>query len=343
MKAGYQPVISPHIAKIELFEQSGHWQNYQDSMFPALGEYALKPMNCPFHVQMYAHKRRSYRELPFRLCEFGQVYRNEQSGALNGLFRARSFAQDDAHIFLAPEQLENELQNLADLFMDIYQGLGLNNFKARLSLRGEGSKYIGGEEIWQKSEAALRNALINANINFFEAEGEAAFYGPKIDFIFNDNLGRDWQLGTIQLDYNLPQRFNLSYIDNQCNQQQPIMIHRAPIGSIERLIAILLEYSQGKLPFWLAPEQIRILPISSEMYNYAEEILNQLSSAGVRAEIDYSGERLGSMIRSAKLAKIPAIAVIGKQELANKSINLNINNESISIKNEELLQVLKNQ
>lgn len=339
-QAGYKEVLSPHIAKIELFEQSGHWQNYRENIFANFDNFALKPMNCPFHIEIYDSKKRSHNELPIRFSEFGQVYRNECSGSLNGLLRARSFMQDDAHVFLALNQLEQEIFNIINLFIDIYKGLNLNNFQARLSLRDDKNKYIGNDELWEVSESFLRKALNQSQINFIEGKGEAAFYGPKIDFIFKDIFNRDWQLGTIQLDFNLPKRFNLKYIDENNQEQMPIIIHRAPVGSIERLIALLLEQSQGKLPFWLAPEQVRIIPINDDCIKYSNELLNELQINSVRSEVDLSKNRLNAKIRNAKLNKIPVVIIIGKKELKEDFIQLNINNNLIKVHKKDLIQFL---
>ncbi|MFW6358192.1 MAG: threonine--tRNA ligase, partial [Chroococcales cyanobacterium] len=263
LKRGYLPVTTPHIARVDLFKTSGHWQKYQEDMFPMMAEsaeaaaaeqgFVLKPMNCPFHIQIYKNELRSYRDLPMRLAEFGTVYRYEQSGELGGLTRVRGFTVDDSHLFVTPEQLDDEFLSVVDLILSVFKSLQLKNFKARLSFRDpESDKYIGSEEAWNKAEGAIRRAVEHLGMNYFEAPGEAAFYGPKLDFIFHDALEREWQLGTVQVDYNLPERFNLEYVAEDGTRKRPVMIHRAPFGSLERLIGILIEEYVGDFPFWLA-------------------------------------------------------------------------------------------
>lgn len=300
---------SPHVASVALFERSGHWHNYQDSMFPAMERdnraFAMKPMSCPFHIEMY--RQLSPENLPLRLAEFGQVYRYEQSGELNGLFRCRSFVQDDAHIFLDESYLDSELQNLLDLFSEVYEKLELP-IRARLSLRGQGGKYIGSDALWQVSEAALRRALSQSQIQFEVAEDEAAFYGPKIDFIAQDRLGRDWQMGSIQVDYNLPERFDLD-----C----PIVLHRAIVGSLERAIAILLENNDGKLPEFLAPVRARLLPVSDAHLKFAQA---KAKALGERVEVDAKGS-LSARIKRAYRDRVFRIGIIGESEVASDSIS----------------------
>ncbi len=333
IKRGYQQVVTPHIARVDLFKTSGHWQNYKDDMFPMMAEdedaarqemgFVLKPMNCPFHIQIYKSELRSYRELPLRLAEFGTVYRYEQSGELGGLTRVRGFTQDDSHLFVTPEQLETEFLSVVDLILSVFSSLQLKNFKARLSTRDpESDKYIGSDEAWQKAETAIRHAVETKGMDYFEAPGEAAFYGPKLDFIFRDALEREWQLGTVQVDYNLPERFDLEYTAADGSRQRPVMIHRAPFGSLERLIGILIEEYSGDFPLWLAPIQIRLLPVSDAQLEFAQSVGQQMREAGIRAEVDVSGERLGKMIRNAETQKIPIMAVIGAKELESQSLNL---------------------
>ena len=325
IKRGYLSVVTPHIARVDLFKTSGHWQKYKEDMFPMMAEdeksaeleqgFVLKPMNCPFHIQIYKNELRSYRDLPLRLAEFGTVYRYEQSGELGGLTRVRGFTVDDSHLFVTPEQLDGEFLSVVDLILTVFKSLQLKNFKARLSFRDpESDKYIGSNEAWEKAEGAIRRAVQTLGMDYFEAPGEAAFYGPKLDFIFQDALEREWQLGTVQVDYNLPERFDLEYTTNDGSRQRPVMIHRAPFGSLERLIGILIEEYVGDFPLWLAPVQIRLLPVSDVQLDYAQSVAGQLRSQGIRAEVDTSGERLGKMIRNAETQKIPIMSVIGAKE-----------------------------
>ncbi|MCW6035210.1 threonine--tRNA ligase [Spirulina subsalsa FACHB-351] len=333
VKRGYQQVVTPHIAKVDLFKTSGHWQNYREDMFPMMAEdaesaeseqgFVLKPMNCPFHVQIYKSQLRSYRDLPLRFAEFGTVYRYEQSGELGGLTRVRGFTQDDSHLFVTPDQLESEFLNVVDLILTVFKSLQLKNFQARLSFRDPASdKYMGSDEIWNKAENAIRHAVQHLGMDHFEAPGEAAFYGPKLDFIFQDALEREWQLGTVQVDYNLPQRFDLEYVAEDGTRQRPVMIHRAPFGSLERLIGILIEEYAGDFPLWLAPVQVRLLSVSDEFRAYADQVCGQLKGAGLRAEVDYSGERLAKMIRNAEKQKVPVMAIVGAKEVESQTLSL---------------------
>ena len=329
IKRGYQPVVTPHIGRVDLFKASGHWQKYKDDLFPMMGEsedegFVLKAMNCPFHVQIYKSSLRSYRELPMRLAEFGTVYRYEQSGELGGLTRVRGFTQDDAHIFVTPEQLDDEFLKVVDLIQSTLKALRLDkSFRARLSFRDPSSdKYIGSDEIWERSEAAIRRAVETLGMNYFEGVGEAAFYGPKLDFIVQDALEREWQLGTVQVDYNLPNRFDLESVAEDGSRQRPVMIHRAPFGSLERLIGILIEEYAGDFPLWLAPVQVRLLPVSESQIAFAQGVVNELRSRGVRAEMDASNERLGKMIRTAEKEKIPVMAVVGAKEVEANALSV---------------------
>ncbi|QCS49243.1 threonine--tRNA ligase [Picosynechococcus sp. PCC 11901] len=332
-KRGYQGVVTPHIARVDLFKVSGHWQNYREDMFPMMADgdaeraaeqgFVMKPMNCPFHIQIYKDQLRSYRELPIRLAEFGTVYRYEQSGELGGLTRVRGFTVDDSHLFVTPDQLEEEFFNVVDLILTVFKSLQLKNFKARLSFRDPNSdKYIGSDEVWEKAQNAIRKAVTKLDMDYFEAEGEAAFYGPKLDFIFQDVLEREWQLGTVQVDYNLPERFELEYVTEHGDRQRPIMIHRAPFGSLERLIGILIEEYAGDFPLWLAPEQVRILPVSDEFFDYAKAQADKLQAAGIRAIADASGERLGKLIRNAEKQKVPVMAIAGAKEVEANSLSI---------------------
>ena len=333
LKRGYLTVVTPHIARVDLFKTSGHWQKYKEDIFPLMAEdaeaaaieqgFVLKPMNCPFHIQIYKGELRSYRELPMRLAEFGTVYRYEQSGELGGLTRVRGFTVDDSHLFVTPEQLDNEFLSVVDLILTVFRSLQLKNFKARLSFRDPASdKYIGGDEVWDKSEGAIRRAVQQLGMDHFEGIGEAAFYGPKLDFIFSDALDREWQLGTVQVDYNLPERFDLEYVAEDGARKRPVMIHRAPFGSLERLIGILIEEYAGDFPLWLAPVQIRLLPVGEAQIDFTKEVVAKMLALGIRAEFDLSGERLGKLIRNAEKDKIPVMAVVGVKEVETNSLSI---------------------
>jgi threonyl-tRNA synthetase len=330
LKRGYQPVVTPHIGRVELFKTSGHWQKYKEDLFPMMGDseeegFVLKAMNCPFHVQLYKSELRSYRELPMRLAEFGTVYRYEKSGELGGLTRVRGFTQDDSHLFVMPEQLDAEFLSVVDLTLSVFGTLRLKNFQARLSFRDpELDKYIGSDEAWNKAENAIRRAVETLGMEHFEGIGEAAFYGPKLDFIFHDALDREWQLGTVQVDYNLPERFNLEYVAEDGTRKRPVMIHRAPFGSLERLVGILIEEYAGDFPFWLAPVQVRIVQVSDAQLPYAKEVVEKMRSLGIRAEADTSGERMQKQIRTAEKEKIPVMAVVGAEEVENNSLSIRV-------------------
>ncbi|MBW4665470.1 MAG: threonine--tRNA ligase [Chroococcus sp. CMT-3BRIN-NPC107] len=329
VKGGYLPVVTPHIGRVELFKISGHWQKYKEDLFPMMGEtedegFVLKAMNCPFHVQIYKSELRSYRELPMRLAEFGTVYRYEQSGELGGLTRVRGFTQDDAHLFVTPEQLDSEFLKVVDLIFSVIKRLKLdNNFKARLSFRDQTSdKYIGSDEAWEKAQGAIRRAVEKLGMAHFEGIGEAAFYGPKLDFIVRDALDREWQLGTVQVDYNLPERFDLEYVADDGTRKRPVMIHRAPFGSLERLIGILIEEYAGDFPLWLAPVQVRLLPVGDAQRDFTVEVASIMRSHGIRVEADNSNERLGKLIRNAEKDKIPVMAVVGAKEVEANSLSI---------------------
>lgn len=329
IKRGYLPVVTPHLGRVELFKTSGHWQKYREDLFPMMGEsedegFVLKAMNCPFHVQIYKSQLRSYRELPLRLAEFGTVYRYEQSGELGGLTRVRGFTQDDAHLFVTPEQLDDEFLKVVDLIQATLRALKLDqSFRARLSFRDPNSdKYIGSDEAWNKAENAIRRAVETLGMDHFEGVGEAAFYGPKLDFIVSDALEREWQLGTVQVDYNLPERFDLEYVAEDGTRKRPVMIHRAPFGSLERLIGILIEEYAGDFPLWLAPAQVRLLPVTQDYVAFAQKVLDEMRSHQIRAEVDLSGERLGKMIRNAEKQKIPVMAVVGANEVESNALSV---------------------
>lgn len=328
IKRGYQPVVTPHIGRVDLFKASGHWQKYKEDLFPMMGDsedegFVLKAMNCPFHIQIYKNELRSYRELPMRLAEFGTVYRYEKSGELGGLTRVRGFTQDDSHLFVTPEQLDEEFLSVVDLTLSVFEKLQLKNFRARLSFRDPSlDKYIGSDEAWDKAENAIRRAVETLGMNHFEGIGEAAFYGPKLDFIFNDALEREWQLGTVQVDYNLPERFDLEYVAEDGTRKRPVMIHRAPFGSLERLVGILIEEYAGDFPLWLAPEQVRLLAVSNEFLPFALEVAAKMQKEGIRATADTSNERLGKLIRNGEKAKIPVMAVVGAKEMESNSLSI---------------------
>ena len=333
-KRGYLPVVTPHIAKVDLFKRSGHWQKYSEDMFPMMAEsqeekdkeigFVLKPMNCPFHIQIYKSELRSYRELPMRLAEFGTVYRYEQSGELGGLTRVRGFTVDDSHLFVTPEQLDAEFMSVVELILSVFKSLQLTNFRARLSFRDpeNPSKYLGSEDAWNKAENAIRNAVEKVDMEHFEGIGEAAFYGPKLDFIFQDALEREWQLGTVQVDYNLPDRFDLEYVAEDGTRKRPVMLHRAPFGSLERLIGILIEQYAGDFPTWLAPVQIRLLPVGDDFVQFAKDTAAAMQLLGIRAEVDLGGDRLGKLVRNAEKDKIPVMAVVGAKEIESNSLSI---------------------
>jgi len=328
-KAGYEQVISPHIGQKQLYVTSGHYEKYgKDSFRPIQTphedeEFLLKPMNCPHHCEIYKSKPHSYKELPIRYAEFGTVYRYEQSGELHGLTRVRGFTQDDAHIFCRPDQVKDEFKKVIDLVMYVFDSLGFDQYTAQISLRDpqDHSKYIGSDENWEVSERAIVEAAREKELKTVTEYGEAAFYGPKLDFMVKDALGRQWQLGTIQVDYNLPERFDLSYVGADNQKHQPVMIHRAPFGSMERFVAILLEHTGGNLPLWLAPEQVIVLPISEKYADYAENVLNQLAAQDIRGIIDHRDEKIGRKIRDAEVNKIPYMLIVGEKEQADGGVS----------------------
>ena len=327
---GYLQVITPHIGNKALYVTSGHWAKYGKDSFqpihtPEEGEeYMLKPMNCPHHCEIYKVSPRSYRDLPMRLAEFGTVYRYEQSGELHGLTRVRGFTQDDAHIFCAPEQIKDEFLKVMDIILYIFKALDFKNFEAQISLRDPKNKekYIGSDENWHLAENAIIEACAEKGLNARQVEGEAAFYGPKLDFMVKDAIGRRWQLGTIQVDYNLPERFGLEYTGKDNQKHRPVMIHRAPFGSMERFVAVLLEHTAGKLPLWLIPEQCVVLPISEKFNDYAQRVVKELDKAGVRAIVDDRNEKIGKKIRDNELKKIPHLLIVGEKEAENDEVSV---------------------
>lgn len=327
---GYLQVITPHIGNKLLYVTSGHWAKYGKDSFqpihtPEEGEeYLLKPMNCPHHCEIFQAYPRSYRELPLRLAEFGTVYRYEQSGELHGLTRVRGFTQDDAHIFCAPEQIKGEFLKVMDIILYIFKALDFKNFEAQISLRDPKNKekYIGSDENWHLAENAIIEACAEKGLKAKQVEGEAAFYGPKLDFMVKDAIGRRWQLGTIQVDYNLPERFGLEYTGADNQKHRPVMIHRAPFGSMERFVAVLLEHTAGKLPIWLIPDQCVVLPISEKYNDYATEVVKQLDREGVRAIVDDRNEKIGKKIRDNELKKIPYLLIVGEKEAAEGAVSV---------------------
>ena len=344
-RIGYSQVFTPHIGKLDLYMTSGHWEHYKESQFSPIPDpddfkklrdegtscaelfnaldtgtiagFMLKPMNCPHHIRIYANEPRSYRDLPVRLAEFGTVYRWEQSGELGGMTRVRGFTQDDAHIFCRPDQIKQEVQQCIGIVKHILGTLEMTDFRVRLSLRDKDysdPKYVGSTENWKLSEQALREVLQEEGFDFIEVENEAAFYGPKIDFIVRDVIGRDWQLGTVQVDYNLPERFDLTYTGADNKPHRPVMIHRAPFGSMERFTGLLIEHFAGKFPTWLAPEQVRVLPISDKVAEYAEKVRARLAEAGIRVRVDADADKIGAKIRKARLERVPYMLVVGQRE-----------------------------
>jgi len=342
-KRGYQQVFTPHIGRLGLYRTSGHFPYYQESQYPPLvdretmeklakegcscaelsnriekGEiegYLLKPMNCPMHIRIYASRPKSYRDLPVRLAEFGTVYRWEQSGELNGMTRVRGFTQDDAHLFCTEEQVAKEVEGCLEMVRLVLDTLGIGDFRVRVGLRDPASdKYVGSKEGWDKAEKAVKEAAMKLGVKTSEEPGEAAFYGPKIDFVVKDVIGREWQLGTVQVDYNLPERFDLWYTGSDNQKHRPVMIHRAPFGSLERFTGVLIEHFRGAFPVWLAPEQARFLPVNDQMIEYAEKLAADFKEAGLRVSVDKKGDKLGGQIRRGQLEKVPFLLVCGNRE-----------------------------
>ena len=353
----YQEVITPGIGSKQLYVTSGHWDHYGKDAFqpiqtPEEGEeYMLKPMNCPHHCEIYASKPRSYRELPLRICEFGTVFRYEKSGELHGLTRVRTFTQDDAHIFVRRDQVKKEFENVIDIIQKVFQIFKFENYEAQISLRdpADKEKYIGSDEIWEESQNAIREACREKGMQTREEIGEAAFYGPKLDFMVKDAIGRRWQLGTIQVDYNLPQRFKLEYTTDDNSKETPVMIHRAPFGSMERFVAVLLEHTAGKLPLWLTPDQVAILPISEKFNDYAESVRKELDKSGIRAFIDDRNEKIGRKIRDNELKKVPYMLIVGDKEQQNGEVSIrkqgagDEGSKKIAIFAADLVQEVENQ
>ena len=329
-KFGYEQVITPHIGDVGLYKTSGHFQKYGKDSFQPIRtpnegeEYMLKPMNCPHHCEIFKFKPRSYKDLPVRMAEFGTVYRYEQSGELHGLTRVRSFTQDDAHIFCRPDQLKEEFLKVIDIIFIIFKALDFKDYAAQISLRDPNNKekYIGSDENWEKAENAIIEACAEKGLKTKTELGEAAFYGPKLDFMIKDALGRSWQLGTIQVDYNLPERFGLEYIGADDKRHRPVMIHRAPFGSMERFVAVLIEHTAGKFPLWLTPDQVVILPISEKYNDYAQKVSNQLNISDIRAVIDDRNEKIGRKIRDNEMKHIPYLLIVGEKEFESNSVSV---------------------
>ena len=348
---GYEQVFTPHIGRLELFRTSGHYPYYADSQYPPLVEretlhrlaeegctcadlahqlekgeaegYLLKPMNCPMHIKIFASQPRSYRDLPVRLAEFGTVYRWEQSGELNGMTRVRGFTQDDAHLFVTEDQMGAEIQGCLDLVKKVFRAFDMQDYRVRLGLREPGSdKYVGQAEDWDRAEEACRQAARTLGVPYSEEPGEAAFYGPKIDFVVRDVIGREWQLGTVQVDFQLPERFDLQYTGADNKPHRPVMIHRAPFGSMERFVGLLIEHFAGAFPLWLAPEQARVLPVSEKVADYAQEVAAELRKAGVRVGVDTSQDKLGAKIRLAQVEKVPYMIVVGGKEAESRQVSV---------------------
>ncbi|MDY4512881.1 MAG: threonine--tRNA ligase, partial [Paludibacteraceae bacterium] len=327
---GYQEVMTPHIGGKQLYVTSGHWDHYGKDSFqpittPEEGEvYLLKPMNCPHHCMIYKNTPRSYKDLPLRIAEFGTVYRYEQSGELHGLTRVRSFTQDDAHIFCRPDQVKDEFLRVMDIISTIFKALKFESFEAQISLRdpNDHEKYVGSDEVWEKAERSIVEACQEKGLNAKVEYGEAAFYGPKLDFMVKDAIGRRWQLGTIQVDYNLPERFDLEYTGTDNQKHRPVMIHRAPFGSMERFVAVLIEHTGGKFPLWLMPDQAVVLPISEKYNDYAQQVANRLNILDVRTIGDFRDEKIGRKIRDNELKRIPYLLIVGEKEAADGTISV---------------------
>ncbi len=327
---GYLPVVTPHIGSKDLYVTSGHYAKYGKDSFqpirtPQEGEeYMLKPMNCPHHCEIFRSSPRSYRDLPLRFAEFGTVYRYEQSGELHGLTRVRGFTQDDAHLFCRPDQLQEEFEKVIDLILYVFKTLNMTDYMAQISLRDPSNKekYIGSDENWEKAEKAIIDAAAKKGLKTVVELGEAAFYGPKLDFMVKDAIGRRWQLGTIQVDYNLPERFELEYVDSDGSRKRPVMIHRAPFGSLERFVAVLLEHTAGHLPLWVHPEPVKVLPVSEKYADYAKKVVNLLNNSEIRASIDDRNETLGKRIRETSLKRVPILVIVGEKEQAENTVSV---------------------
>ena len=347
-KYGYEQVITPHIGNVNLYKTSGHFQKYGKDSFQVITtpqegeEFMLKPMNCPHHCEMYKFKPRSYKDLPVRFAEFGTVYRYEQSGELHGLTRVRGFTQDDAHLFCTPDQLKEEFKKVIDIIFTIFKALSFENFTAQVSLRDPNNKekYIGTDENWEKAESAIIEAAAEKGLKTTVELGEAAFYGPKLDFMVKDAIGRKWQLGTIQVDYNLPERFELEYTGADNQKHRPVMIHRAPFGSMERFVAVLIEHTGGKFPLWLTPDQVVVLPISEKYNDYAQKVVNFLNNSDIRTVLDDRNEKIGRKIRDNELKKIPYMLIVGEQEMNENKVSVRRQGDKGSMTTEEFAEMI---
>ncbi len=328
LRRGYLPVVTPHIGNKRLYMKSGHLKNYNTKIFPLMEgsedeTYVLKPMNCPHHIMIYASELRSYRDLPVRYAEFGTVYRYEQTGELTGMLRVRGFTQDDSHLFVTPEQLEDEFRYVIDLMLHTLKKLGLTDYRVRVGIRDpKDDKYIGSDENWESAQRAIINSVESLGMEYEVSEGDAAFYGPKLDLMVRDALRREWQMGTVQVDYNLPERFELEYVGEDGQRHRPIMIHRAPFGSLDRMIGLLVEHYAGAFPFWLAPQQISLVPIADRHHTYAKEVQERLRVAGFRSAVDGRNEKMGKRIRDAEMQKVPVMLIMGDRDVENGTVSV---------------------
>lgn len=346
-KMGFKHVYSPHIGRKSLWEKSGHWDLYREKMYSPMDvdgvEYLVKPMTCPMHIQSYLFTPRSYRDLPFRIAEIASVYRYEKSGELNGLLRVRAFTQDDAHVFCTQDQAVDEFISVFNFIQKLYKTFGFEDYKVRLGIRSSKEKYLGNDSVWEKAQEKIIEALKKIGVDYFISEGDAAFYGPKADFLIKDALGREWQCGTVQIDFMLPERFSLKYIDQDGSEKTPVMIHRAPLGSLERFLAILIENYAGNFPTWLTPVQVKVLPITEKHLEYAESVFKNLKEAEIRVELDNRNERLQAKIRDAQMEKVAYMFIVGDKEIETNAVAVRKRNgEDLGSKNlEDFIKSLK--
>lgn len=348
VKMGYKHVYSPHIGQKSLWEKSGHWDLYREKMYSPMDvdgiEYLVKPMTCPMHIQSFEFKPKSYRDLPYKIAEVASVYRYEQSGELSGLLRVRSFTQDDAHIFCTPEQAVDEFIQVFNFIKKLYSSFGFDDYTIRLGIRSKKEKYLGNDAIWQKAEEKILEALKISNAKYIISKGDAAFYGPKVDFVIKDALGRQWQCGTVQIDFMLPDRFKLEYVDSDGKTKTPVMIHRAPLGSLERFLGILIEHYSGAFPVWLSPVQAKILPISEKHLEYGQKLKQQLLENGIRVELDERNESLGNKIRNANSEKVPYMLILGDKEIKNDQISIrNRQSKTESMQIDKFIDIIKDE
>ena len=352
IELGYKHVLTPSVGSVDLYKTSGHWDHYKDDMFPAMElddeAYVLRPMNCPHHMMMFKNDLHSYKDLPIKIAEIANDFRYEASGAVCGIERTRAFTQNDSHIFVRPDQIKQEFKAVIDLILDVYKDFGFTDYKFRLSLRDKNDteKYFGNDELWEKSEKALREVLNEVGADFYEAEGEAAFYGPKLDVQVKSAIGHDVTLSTVQLDYQLPERFELTYIDENGKKARPVVIHRAILGSLDRFIAFLLEETKGAFPTWLAPVQVKVIPVNAEYQGeYAREVYNLLRKNNIRVELDDRNEKLGYRLREAQTMKVPYTLVLGDNEKDNKTISYRLfsSKDTTTVTQDEFIELLKNE